>query len=651
MAYEDHLNFLDILDTSMFYALDEKEKNSEISSEKFFERIYMSFSKEDEVAIKKTVQDANDFTVITAPLGGGKTTTIRNALQEYINDKNKYLLFDFKKEIEGHYNMGDSTEDRISFIYNLLKEKLWEEFLQDLDVKIDFIWIALVKFFKEKRVHNIILKYRAKHKNPKIGNDMQALKTIFCNDYEKIAEEEIFVRKELNCSQTIVAIKETLKVEKFLIILDNVDRLKSEFQPIVFSIAIDLHHGGEGAFGIIVALRSNNLIRFEEAGVGGDIIRIVSLSSNKSIRCRPKQLHPQTEDIALGLLEKRHKFALKFRSASEDVKESKQLFKQIGFHVNKKFIEEKFYNLSNHSYRQMLSLNLDFIHHLFRLVEANAILNKRNELFLTENKLLSYLYRWMYVTRNSNPNHEFLLDIVKKYEQYNKGSLATPLSCDIELVILIWLSNNNRKFLRIQELINALHSIGIKDESLIFDSLYRLYDVDLSHRYIELGGSEDRLKLKDIDENTRITLLPLGEEFSKSIITKFEFLYQCLAYPYVTSPDAPEILTPISEGIDRKVEKIISFMHKMKKAHTDSLLKIREACNPIYPNWEEYYRQHFCINNSLIIERTVFSHLKHLKEITNTENFEKYNEKYMKLLDEYYRSFGSSREVRDSYVQ
>ena len=148
----------------------------------------------------------------------------------------------------------------------------------------------------------------------------------------------------------------------------------------------------------------------------------------------------------------------------------------------------------------------------------------------------------------------------------------------------------------------------------------------------------------------KIILNPLGKEFCTVTLTKFEFLYQCLAYPDVTSLDAEEMFQPMSKDVSQKVDLVLKFLKDVARVHAISLIKIKDVFNE-YPevDWEKHYRYHFCVNSHLILERIIESHLKHLHQSHRDQYYEK-RDAYKQILINYYEMFGSSWNA-DNYLK
>jgi hypothetical protein len=385
-------------------------------------------------------------------------------------------------------------------------------------------------------------------------------------------------------------------------------------------------------------------MRFEEAGSDGDVIEVVSVTSDYTESARPVRLNPPTSELATRILEKRQAHALKKAPliAAAQFAVSAEIFRQLRNHVNGAMMEERFQNLSNHSYRRMLVMHDGFVRYLFRLVEAEAIKADYGQVDLCGWKTRSYLYRWLYAA--NNPDHRFLLDIVSRYGRYNTKSDDLPLLCDVELVVLAWLVNNQHHSLTMGDLTNGFRKLSIGTE-LIQEGIYRLYPRKALLRHIELGDSEERIKPEGLKSpDCRVKLNPLGAEFVQYTITIFEFLHQCLAHPVITNVDANEMLAPIELDMDSKINLVFEFLTVMGQVHHETLKEFRESWHGKDEDWESYYRRMFCIREELILERIAYSHLTYFRNQFPT-SFAKWRPQYFGLIDEYLRSIKSSHDV------
>lgn len=649
MHYEDHMKYLDMLKASMNYALDEAVSTQYAPTrDDFFKHLYAPFPPEDETAVGTAVQQAGSFTLVVAPVGGGKTSIIHNALQHHDPEASSYLLFDFKDRAEEFYGMKGEPTEKMAFIRDVLKRAIASRFLSQVDTKIQFVYNTLSMFFGQQRLHRLLFKYMTRSEENDLKKTQDKLSTLFSQDFEAVAEEHDFVLKHLSCANMILAVKKTLGVENFLVVLDNVDRFSIVDHPILLSVALDMHLGGAGQFGTILAVRNKNLMRYEEAGSKGNVISIISLACQRRQVVTPIRIPEPDGEFSTTILEKRQSYVASCvkhlpETSRKEITCSWEFFSKIREMVNSEFIEERFYNLANHSYRRMLVLHMEFMRYLFRLAAAGAITDENGEPNITVPTLRSYLYRWMYAVHN--PNHEFLLDTINRYYQYQRGAIHDPLLCDLEIVILAWFCINRYKSLRIHNSLTSFESIGA-DTNRVLESIYKLYDVDMTRRYLDLGDSERHITFNELrTENIRVRLTPLGREFVANTITKFQFLNQCLQHPEVMDPDSKEMLSKVSEDLDISISEVIRFLGIVVEVHASALKQIRNTL-PASPKWEDYYREHFCVDTLFVIERVCESHLRYLKK-QYRELYKNRHLDYVDLLKKFYVKIDSSRKAEN----
>lgn len=646
MGLEKHQEFLKQYGNSMIMAIDQPTKGSVSHSDEFFNEIYVPFSQEDELALTNAVQDADRFTIVAAPIGGGKSTIIYWALHNVKSETRAHFVFDFKRHMSSFYPMKGEPQDKARFMHDRFKDSLMGTFLPTLSQKLQFAFTTLQLFFVAER-HEMEVRWSQRHPNLRIDENIDQVRNCFLND---IPAQEIalkLVRERLTCAMMIRAIMTTFKKDKFLLIFDNVDRCPIIDQPIMFSVAIDINHEGSGEFGTMVAIRNKNLMRFEEAGSDGDVVEVVSVTSQYTERTEPLRIHAPAPDRAEAILVKRQAHALQRPPLAGNIgfASSAEVFSQLREHINRAMIEERFQNLSNHSYRRMLIMHDGFVRYLFRLTDKGAIKVDRGHVDLTGWKTRSYLYRWLYAT--NNPDHKFLLDVVTRYERYEPYTDGLPLLCDVELVLLAWMVNNGRHSLMMGDLLRGFRKLAVGID-MVREGVYRLYSTKPLLRHIELGDCEERVSPDDIKQpECRLKLNPLGAEFVQHTITIFEFLHQCLAYPDITSEDSEEMLEPIESDIQTKISRVYDFLLLMKNVHVEVLRDLREGWQDKHEDWETYYRKTFCIRENLILERIAVSHLSHFR-IQFPSSFDEWRPKYFELIEDFLYSIKSSRTVEQS---
>ncbi|HEY3294975.1 MAG TPA: hypothetical protein VGL38_06035 [bacterium] len=601
---------LDYLQESLSFEIDQVHPTStKPAADIFFSTLYANTPDLERQILSKLSNGVNSFLVVAAPIGRGKTSLLRKCIRS-LSDETRCFIFDFRSEIERTYGMPPDSSNRHRVVRDLFKEQIARQFLSDDAFKVKYIFEALMSEFYVARMQNLILKWKAKFNNPHIGEDRTKLWQIFSTEYQTVVEESNFISANISCASMIKCIIRSQEIKQFIVVLDNVDPLDPELQPVLFSVAIDIFHGGERSFNVVVAVREKNLLRFELNAHGGGVIEVVSLESHATERTRPIRMTPPTMEFVNDMLNRRYLYATE-RFARGRTTQVLDVFNQLKPRISMRFVEEKIFSISNNNFRQMLALNHDFISYMFHLAANRVILNERGKVEISDQSFKSYLYRWIYSV--ANLKHEMLLDVSDKYEQYSKGALAEPFACDIDLMVIAWLAAAQNRNLRVANAISDFKKIGVS-EQLVLESIFRLYNVQVDHRYVELGDSEAMVSWAElVAGNPRIILMPLGNEFVGFTITKFEFLYHCLAYPHLLSIDSPEMMVPANEDIESKVNVIYEFLETMKKAHVSALQSIKQACFGQRLDWEEHYRDQFCVDGRLVLERIALSHYSHVK--------------------------------------
>lgn len=644
---------LELLENAMTFALDHHAPEVAVISEvDFFKPIengglYIYREPGDENAIARMIAKSKHLSILAAPMGAGKTTILRKALRQYAPEENRHYIADFKKlqgKLYAKKGLDDYWPDRIQ---NVLKEDLANIFFRNNSELRNRYTFQALKYFFVNRYIQTKLRYQTKAKKKEM-TDNEVWENLRI-DSETLNEQGAHIDENISLAEMVRALKLTLGVKHFCLILDNIDRLNIDLQSYVLGVAVDIHRGGEGHFRTVVAVRKKNIMRYQEEGMGNDVIQIKALSTGTTEKAR---VYPIGEESAgnlpsdtfiATLLRQRHSYAEQVaKTNAGEESDFWKLFGNLRERVTTRFIEERLFNLSNHSITQMLNLNLEFTKYIFQLIGNDNIAIKDNAPDLTQSQLMSYLYRWF--SRASDINHQLLSDTVENYARFDPTQPLESLDCDLEHVILAWLVNFNGHRNRTRDLVTAFQSIGATEASLC-DKLFKLYSRDPEQRYVELGDAEVRITAEDVAKrkDIRVTITPLGREFIEFIITKFEFLYESLAGLHPPLDNVPQgIPIPTKATYTKKVDIVKTHLARMAEVHTATLNSIRERFTRPNLDWEEYYRNNFCLKGQLILERIMQSHLRHLA-LVDSQNIETYRQIYISILKDYLKNVHSKR--------
>lgn len=640
MAFVDHIDFLRVFHKVMSYQIEEGDNL--ISEKEFFDYLYSPSNKNEDFILRYLLKNENEFSIVQGPIGGGKTTLLRKFKHDYeLNKGNDCFYINFKKEASVYRRAGKSLTDEDLFIegmigkeaiLNIFKRRLTEGYLNDIEIQIDFTLTALIKFFKVNRLQLKLQEWGLKLKDSKIGNNKEDFKGIKNHLYthpDIHTEEYNFVKDNLGIGELIYVIKIVNKFENFYLLFDNGDRLHPNDQAFLLKELINIHQEGDKSFGMVIALRDKNL-KVYEAGFGGTIVLVFN-----SFITEPRKLEDPTDNFSKDVLERRYKFLEQYDPLKINEREklhsinvdkynkSKDLFDKLKKFVNSEFMNEKLFNFSNHSVRQLLVLNEGFMRYLFELAEEKGvIIDSNGEIILNQSNIKSYIYRWLYVTNIKA--FKLVPSFIKDIKAYNKDK-DNIHEIFLSFYILLWLVNSKKYFIYRDTLLKALEIFYI-DEKIILDCIHkRLYDVPIINRFVELGQVEMFISEEILrKENVKITLTPFGKDFIRFMMNKFEFLYAALAIPFDDVEKERKIYyEPVLENMDDKIDLVLGFLRKYKVVQDDLMKKVQK--------WEVQFRNEFCIDGEKPIERIVRSHLAYLKQLhpfnVRTEiKLKKYNE-------------------------
>ena len=383
------------------FALDnQSEAVSPIEWHEFFQLLYVKRSTEDEQALWDVFEKADHMCLLVAPRGGGKTTSLLSALREYKKSPSAgAFLFDFMANSQLLYGIETDWPVQLFGLQEIMRTELLDQEIEaDTDLNYRFVASALEAYFKQ-RVIALDLELREQGE-ANLSN--RTLLDALQHRPDIARRENTFVKSKLTFGQLVQIVKALKGYSRYMVCFDNVDRLSADIQPYLLSFAIDSYFGGKGAYGTLVALREKNVMRYQEAGAGANIIRIIALTGVAEDVER-LDVPPPEESFVEQLFVRRQDYArdiyiperLRFKDEEFDV-----FLTGVREHVNTEFIAQKLHGLANHSYKEMLVLNTGFTRYLLRLVYEGEIPHTDGRIELTPRDCRSFLFRWIYATVN-----------------------------------------------------------------------------------------------------------------------------------------------------------------------------------------------------------------------------------------------------------
>ena len=597
---------------------------SSVTEADFFQKLYVERAPDKEAQINRFLESVEPGVLVIEGLRGcGKTSFLRAALKKASGAQSLQVLFDCDREkLLLEAAEGLSEVEAYKYYHTELRRRSIDDMSRGgLQAVAKFIIAAReVRPLQELRL-------RASLEDPK--RRLRSTDEI----------EAALVQRPALCLQQVLALLGELSLadiarawlriagkSRFLLVVDNLDRVAAAHQPVLFRVLMDTYFGGAGQIAVVVTARSRNT-------------RSVQLSGAGKAGSRAIVLDDQREDDR-GFTEKvfscRHAYISEnILAPSNDAAELDRIYEQLEARVNDEFVHEGLTRLANGSYKDVLDLKQQFLEYLISLVVRDTVLWDResNALQLSEFDCRSYLFRWMYSLMNDE--HEWLLDPIRRYEDYDRQKSADAVACDLSIVVLSWLYNHREHRTRLRDLVRDFDTIGVQEEEAQ-RAIYELYDTaNPRWRHVELGEGETRVaeeRLKN-EPGLVVEATPLGSEFVHSTMLKFEFLVAALQYPLHRLAGAGGADDRVVDDVAPLLPRLTQYFQIMSKAHVDALTKYKAACAD--PSWESYYRSRFCIGGMLIVERTMRSHLRHVRRRYGAQ-FDVVQKEYANLLEAFY---------------
>jgi len=605
--FEDFAEELELISRSFMFSLDHEARDRQwISFSTFFDEVYVSRSEEDEQKLLSVMLSANQLCILTGRQGSGKTTLLLWVLEQLPANVG-WLLLDLKTQGLRLSSDATSPVDLTLPVTGFIKNELINRYVPEIEAVADFTAAALRTHYTA-RIQNLILEYRTS-KQRDLGSE-EAL-AILREDPKRLASEYQYLLSEMTVAECIESLKSATGMDKFLLVLDNIDALTSIHQVQLVSLAVDIFNAGAGSFGVVIPVRLRNVVRVEESPLGGDIIRVVSLSSSDALG-KLIDLHPFKPDLIEEVLAKREDLA-KAKAVEAGLASSEfwNTLEQLRSRLHGSFLGTALYELANHSSRLFLVLSCGFIGYIFRLVASGIIPLPEGEEVVGISELRSYLYRWLYAGVQ-NWHHNFMRDVVAEYYDPLSKNCSMPLSTQLSLTIAAWLANCRGRETTVAELVSDFERIGIDSERTLRELLL-LYDVaDPTKRHVEIISRSGVVSPESLSPQHRLLPTPLGMHFVTHTLLQFEFLCEALAYPDIAA-DETELVRPLTHADPTTFRAVFDFLIAVKEKELRWLHQVRETLVETgIEEWLGFFRSRFCVYRKLLFERLAESYCNHL---------------------------------------
>ena len=573
----------------------------------FHEHLYAPRRLEDEIDVRDAVSQSDSLLLLVAPRGAGKSTLVRNEIHRIGRngaEARRIVTYDCKLEGARFLNLPYDRLAQLRRITGNIKKHIVAECL-DGDAERRQLLLELIKAGGET------------------GQEMREEVRIFLDDPDltdeecharflgipKLAKQFRHVRDQASCADVIRAIKKIRGYEKFLLFIDNADRIPFEHHAKILSFALDECTAGRGEFGVIAAFRNKSLMRWESSGAGGDIIRSVRIDGEAGVyQKEPRTVSVPTPELLTLIQNNRIAYAKREFGSREG---AVQFFAAIDvfFGRLRAVVEESaLIRLANHDIRDANAICSNFIKFLCGKIQEGAITLGADRPNIDEQMCRSLFYDCLYVAECSGGGSPFDMEeyICCEHEQPKEATRALA-----PLFLLHWLHSCRNRRITAGKVYTEAKSLTGLGSSTVREMLFGMYRKNApSLRLIELGKSEKAVEEEGIRATTRVYITSRCVELLGGTITKFEFFRQSIE-PHWSEGVERGGLNKVAAFTKQSLEAVLAgfsaLCSVLARAHND----MRDRQSRSHANWRQYFVKKLSSGGDHLPVRMSFSHQSH----------------------------------------
>lgn len=627
-ADPDLVRYLDFVERVFVFALDSKQHSplADVSPAQFLEQLYVPRDDDAESRLREAAAAADSLTLVAGPAGGGKTSILRHVLAQLEGAGLAYAVLDFKALAARTYDAAQlASREVLASLGSLVRNELSARFLGDVRTRTAFLY-EIIRMFHRAWLDALQLRYASECG---LMLDDEQLARRFAVDYKAVSDALAFVAQNATTAEVICATKKILDKDRFLIVFDNADRLSASLQPYLISFAVDLHNEGQGEFGTIIALRQKSLLRYQEAGEAGDVVRILSLSGRATQEGVRVALAPPPDGFQSALLGRR--LALARRQLHEQQVDSRgvvQFLEHLATVLDEGTSRFDLLAFTNHSARSMLTLASGLATNLLKQTQGVS-----EQPPFSRDVATQLFYGRVFheeVERNS-----IVPGLIRRLDRFARNAGGEDEPCLIEFLILAWLSGRRGARTRFGALASDFRQIGFK-EHRVAEAVYGMYDVFITHRLLELGTEEHHYALAEVTASDLVVdITPRGEHLVSHAVVDFEYLYQAVLLSSLEDDYLYDNRPQVMHDIVIRASNMLWFLRDLARYEAACVARARSAFNKDRDAWDSFFRDRFCVDRKHLTERIVAAHLSYLKGMLDARQFAASSSEYRRLLDQY----------------
>jgi len=573
----------------------------------FFTDLYLDRPRYEKQLLEFCTSQGSGLGIVIGVQGSGKSTIVERIQQLVDCTSFPFLVIDFKIFYK---HLSKNVELWYKIVENNLEQQVTAKFLDE--ERID-------KFFR-------YFLYEDEHTRPIFKEELDLIRRLFKKDRfdsqgrSPLKEEEWFttqlprfvdlansIAKKLTLEHYFKAARLSTdgKIEQFVIVFDNVDRVPRHWQANLYQVAEDLRATHSTTANIIITTRKDTCHPPEQVcNVHPAPLVQIGLYGDRDMdkgRLTPAEFQE--------ILERRLQY---FRSMGKNYKYAEHIV-AISRSLRDEYAEVVLIDVANQSIRDALRYHCDFVRYLLEEYPAEEIYSRLTSKAGVGSFLISCLYGWI-ATHGSVLNRQ-CLNVVELVDECSRNKFIEITGCDLTYLLLVCLFNYHRRHKNnpsVNDLFNRFRPLQY-DPELIRLALFDLWDLRNEEfgQVLSIYQKELPRSHGDIRDDAEVELNYRGDRLVHQVSVSFTFINRLLYdkdnddfYPQKNKSSIKRYYE--IKYLPQHAKWSCKFLYALGFLHSLELHKIRTRYGKV--DWFNQYAHDFCIGRDLQLQRIIESH-------------------------------------------
>jgi hypothetical protein len=593
-----------------------------ITPEVFLSDLYVPWDRGTyEARLGHHLQTAKALVIVAGGRGAGKTSSLLSASETLkqrhrairilsLNIRRLYDRFSLQKssgkkaydtfakhvEIEVRRRLFPDIEDSMELIAWVLAGP------PDEDTQFDSLLLS------DLHDHSIQLRAQAKVFAQDRAERVRGLKDWFLGHGQDFAAVHRELQGLFRLRHSILARTHLSRLDKLILVYDNVDKIPGEHQTTFIEVANDSQLAMGSLATSCVAMRTEHLRgAWEGQERGGSLVHLILPNE----RQYSGVLLPILEEKQVAeILVKRHLFSLERYKAKLPGEAHARPIRTIHKVILEQFRESHIHRLTNENLRAVAALYIGFMQFLYNLSERRQ---KRFESFFVgeggEKHAHTLFYLWLRV--HGPLANVQLYDVLRIVDDRSKGKSFSEvasvhhflLTCTANLTEEIRNTAGPHEYPSFRDVAERMGELGFT-----FEEVKRAVKVMLPEEEeegtLEFANSDPLVEGLQPESRNRIRLTKLGTVLVTEVFSKVGYVWAIAHSRAVKGGTQDPDLAYLEMSVWMRIRTIFDYIGALAGSHLNGIRRLEQEWRRDHgDNWLERYRRRFGINGKVQVER------------------------------------------------